>query len=293
MATVNVTSSEIPLIVIVGPTASGKSSVAIELAELYNGEIICADSRTIYKNMDIGTAKPSSADQSRVPHWGLDIVTPGEPFSAADFKAYAVQKIIEIRARGHVPFLVGGTGLYVDGVVFDYQFGPIADPTLRSELEARTLLELYNYCTQHNITLPENDQNKRYVIRAIEQKNINSMRSRQPINNCIIVGIATDTAKLRNQIKKRSEQLFDDGVVNEAKMLGELYGWESEAMTGNIYRLAHAYLSGSITQNDFRVKNEIADWRLAKRQLTWLRRNHFIQWMPLDMVKNYIAGRLA
>ena len=284
---------EPPLIVIVGPTASGKSSVAVELAELHNGEIICADSRTIYKNMDIGTAKPGSVDQSRVPHWGLDIVTPGESFSAADFKAYAVQKIIEIRARGHVPFLVGGTGLYVDGVVFDYQFGPVADPRIRAELEANTLQELHNYCTQHNITLPENDQNKRYVIRAIEQKNITNKRSQLPINNCIIVGIATDTVKLRNQIKKRSEQLFDDGVVNEAKMLGELYGWESEAMTGNIYRLARAYLSGSITQNDFRVKNEIADWHLAKRQLTWLRRNQFIQWMPLATVKNYIAGRLA
>ena len=293
MEPINVTSSEKPLIVIVGPTASGKSSVAVELAELYDGEIICADSRTIYKNMDIGTAKPSSADQSRVPHWGLDIVAPGEPFSAADFKAYAVQKIIEIRARGHVPFLVGGTGLYVDGVVFDYQFGPVADPALRVQLEAKTLSELHNYCIQHNITLPENDQNKRYVIRAIEQKNITSKRSQQPINNCIIVGIATDSVKLRNQIKIRSEQLFDDGVVNEAKMLGELYGWENEAMTGNIYRLAHAYLSGSITQNDFRIKNEIADWHLAKRQLTWLRRNQFIQWMPLEMVKNYIAGRLA
>ena len=293
MATVNVTSSEKPLIVIVGPTASGKSSVAIELAELYNGEIICADSRTIYKNMDIGTAKPSSADQSRVPHWGLDIVTPGEPFSAADFKDYTVQKIIEIRARGHVPFLVGGTGLYVDGVVFDYRFGPVADPTLRAQLEAKKLPELHNYCIQYNITLPKNDRNKRYVIRAIEQKNINSKRLQQPIKNCIIVGIATENVKLREQIIKRSEQLFNDGAVNEAKILGELYGWESEAMTGNIYRLAHAYLSGSITQNDFRIKNEIADWRLAKRQLTWLRRNQFIQWMPLDMVKNYIAGRLA
>ena len=141
--------------------------------------------------------------------------------------------------------------------------------------------------------MPENDQNKRYVIRAIEQKNITSKRSQQPINNCIIVGIATDSVKLRNQIKIRSEQLFDDGVVNEARMLGELYGWENEAMTGNIYRLAHAYLSGSLTHNELRIKNETADWRLAKRQLTWLRRNQFIQWMPLEMVKNYIAGRLA
>ena len=292
-ATLKQLKNELPLIVIVGPTASGKSSVAIELAEQYGGEIICADSRTIYKNMDIGTAKPSSADQSRVPHWGLDIVTPGESFSAADFKAYAVQKIIDIRSRGHVPFLVGGTGLYVDGVIFDYQFGPVADPKIRAELEVKTLSELHNYCIQNNIKLPENDKNKRYVIRAIEQGSINNQGPKQLINNCIIVGIATESAVLRKRIKKRSEQLFEDGVVNEAKTLGKLYGWESEAMTGNIYRLARDYLGGSISQNDFRTKFEIADWHLAKRQLTWLRRNRFIQWMPLDTVKNYIAGLLA
>ena len=292
-ATLKQLKNELPLIVIVGPTASGKSSVAIELAEQYGGEIICADSRTIYRNMNIGTAKPSSLDQSRVPHWGLDIVTPGESFSAADFKAYAVQKIIDIRSRGHVPFLVGGTGLYVDGVIFDYQFGPVADPKIRAELEAKTLQELHNYCIQNNITLPENNQNKRYVIRVIEQKNITNKRSQLPINNCIIVGITTESAVLRKRIKKRSEQLFEDGVVNEAKTLGKLYGWESEAMTGNIYRLARDYLRGSISQNDFRTKFEIADWHLAKRQLTWLRRNRFIQWMPLDTVKSYIAGLLA
>src|SRR5215216_6778680 len=111
-----------PLITIVGPTASGKTSLAVELAEQFGGEIICADSRTVYRGMDIGTAKPSKADQKRVPHWGIDLVDPDQKFSAADFKVYANQKIKEIRARGHIPFLVGGTGLYVDAVIFDYQF---------------------------------------------------------------------------------------------------------------------------------------------------------------------------
>lgn len=282
-----------PLIVIVGPTASGKSGIAIELAEQYNGEIICADSRTIYKGMDIGTAKPSRADQARVPHWGLDLVMPGEPFSAADFKAYAVQKIAEIRARGHVPFLVGGTGLYVDSVIFDYEFGPPADLEKRAELERMTLQELHNYCIQHNISLPENDQNKRYVIRAIEQKGISGKRLDAPINNCIIVGITTDREQLRERIQLRSEQLFDDGVVLEAKTLGEIYGWENEAMTGNIYRLAHAYLDKLMTAGELKFRNETADWQLAKRQLTWFKRNQFIEWLPLDQVKNYIAGHLA
>lgn len=283
----------LPLIVITGPTASGKSGIAIELAEQYTGEIICADSRTIYKGMDIGTAKPSLEDQARVPHWGLDIVMPNEPFSAADFKAYALQKIAEIRSRGHVPFLVGGTGLYIDSVIFDYQFGPPADLEKRAELERMSLEDLHNYCIQYNILLPENDQNKRYVIRAIEQKDISGKRSDDPIVNCIIVGIATDKEQLRKRIKERSEQLFENGVVQEAKMLGDMYGWGGEAMTGNVYRLAHDYLNEEITFDELRMKNETADWRLAKRQLTWLKRNRFMIWMPLSEVKNYIANRLG
>ena len=284
---------DLPLIVIAGPTASGKSNMAIELAEQYGGEIICADSRTIYEHMDIGTAKPSREDQARVPHWGLDIVQPDETFSAADFKKYAFQKIDEIRARGHVPFLVGDTGLYVDGVIFDYQFGPAADLEKRAELEHMSVDDLYKYCIQNNITLPENEKNKRYLIRAIERKNTSGTRLMTPINNCIIVGITTEKDDLRARIAKRSEQLFDDGVVEEAKMLGEKYGWETQSMTGNIYRLAHAFLNNEITQQEFKLRNETADWQLAKRQLTWLKRNKFITWLQLDEVKKYIARVLV
>ena len=122
---------QLPLVVIVGPTASGKTGLAIELAEKYNGEIICADSRTIYRGMDIGTAKPTLKERQGVVHWGLDLVEPGEAFSAADFKAYADDKIANIRSREKVPFLVGGTGLYIDAVIFNYQFGTTADPVLR------------------------------------------------------------------------------------------------------------------------------------------------------------------
>jgi len=287
------TLKDLPLIVIAGPTASGKSNMAIELAEQYGGEIICADSRTIYAGMDIGTAKPSREDQARIPHWGLDIVQPNETFSAADFKKYAVQKIEEVRARGHVPFLVGGTGLYVDGVIFDYQFGPAADPMIRAEFEHMSVDDLYKYCIQNNITLPENEKNKRYLIRAIERKNTSGTRLMTPINNCIIVGITTEKEELRARIAKRSEQLFEDGVVEEAKLLGEKYGWEIQSMTGNIYRLAHAFLNNEITQDEFKFRNETADWQLAKRQLTWLKRNEFITWLQLGEVKKYIAGVLV
>lgn len=285
--------SEKPLIVIVGPTASGKTSLAVEMAERFNGEIICADSRTVYKEMDIGTAKPSAEDQARVPHWGLDLVEPNERFTAADFKSYAEWKIREIRARGNVPFMVGGTGLYVDAVLFDYQFGAPADDQLREKLNTLSIDELHQYCTEHNVKLPENAFNKRYVIRAIEQKNINTKRRHEPISTSIIVGITTNRDELRTRIALRTEQLFEDGVVEEAIILGKKYGWDSEAMTGNIYPLIQLYLEGQLTEAELKEKFTTSDWRLAKRQLTWLKRNEFIRWLPLTEAKLYIQSVLA
>lgn len=284
---------ELPLIVIVGPTASGKTSLALELAEKYNGEIICADSRTIYKGMDIGTAKPTPEERARVVHWGLDLVEPGESFSAADFKRYADDKIADIRHRGRVPFLVGGTGLYVDAVIYNYQFGSAANVELRQELEQLSIVQLHEYCINNNVELPENKQNKRYVIRAIEQKSVNHKRNDTLGDNIIVVGIATDREVLRTRIQVRTEQLFDNGVVDEATMLGKKYGWESEAMTGNIYPLAHRYLVGELTLQEIKDKNTTLDWRLAKRQLTWLRRNKEVKWLSLTDARAYLEGVLA
>jgi tRNA dimethylallyltransferase len=282
-----------PLVVIVGPTASGKTSLAIDVAKRVGGEIICADSRTVYKGMDTGTAKPTADEQQEVPHWGLDLVEPDQRFTAADFKKYADQKITEIMARGNIPFLVGGTGLYIDAVIFDYQFGAPADPEQRSTLENMTLEELHGYCIKHNISLPQNDKNKRYVIRAIEQKSINEKRRKSPLPSTIIVGIATDTNELRTKIERRAEQLFNSGVVEEAKKLGEMYGWEHESMTGNIYPLCHEYIEGRMSLEEAKDKFKVLDWRLAKRQITWLRRNPHIQWFSPIEAKNFLLTSLA
>ena len=107
----------LPLIVILGPTASGKTGYAINLAQRIDGEIVCADSRTVYRGMDVGTAKPTKCEQEMVPHWGLDLAEPNERFTLYDFQQYAYTKIAEIRGRQHVPMLVGGTGLYIDSVI--------------------------------------------------------------------------------------------------------------------------------------------------------------------------------
>ncbi|NCO10769.1 tRNA (adenosine(37)-N6)-dimethylallyltransferase MiaA [Candidatus Saccharibacteria bacterium] len=282
----------LPLIVIVGPTASGKSSLAMEIASQYNGEIICSDSRTIYKGMDIGTAKPSREDRAKVPHWGLDIVEPGEQFSAADFQSYAKKKVEEIRSRGNIPLMVGGTGLYIDGVVYDYNFGQ-ARPELREALSSLSDDDLKNYCVNNNIELPENDKNRRYVIRAIEQNGINSKRLSALIPNTLVVGIATNPEELKARIEARAEQLFANGVVQEAILLGEKYGWDSEAMTGNIYKLARKYLDGEFDEAELLQKFVTSDWRLAKKQRTWFKRNPDIHWGTPAELHAYLDNILS
>lgn len=277
-----------PLIVIVGPTASGKTKLSIELAKKYNGEIICADSRTVYEGMDIGTAKPTKLEQAVIPHWGLDLVSPDEKFTASDFKEYATAKITDIRQRGKVPFLVGGTGLYIDAVIFDFQFGPTSNESFREKMQLLTIEELHEYCKNNNIKLPENYKNKRYVIRAIELRNTEPQRRKTLINNTYVVGITTKKSELKSRIMQRAKELFANGVIEEAATIGVKYGWTSQAMTGNIYRLCHDYLNNKIAYNDLFQKFVTQDWRLAKRQLTWFSRNPYIHWLESKRVVQYI-----
>ena len=156
-----------------------------------------------------------------------------------------------------------------------------------------SLEELHNYSKEHNILLPKNNQNKRYVIRAIEQGGINNKRSDTPSSNTIIVGITTDKVLLRQRIKDRAQTLFNSGMVEEARQLAHQYGWDNEAMTANIYRLVKQYDDGNMNYSQLFDKFVTADWRLAKRQLTWLKRNPYIHWLPLSSAYDYIAQRLA
>jgi len=206
-------------VVIVGPTASGKTNLAIKLAQKFNGEIISADSRAIYKGMDIGTAKPTADDRSQVKHWGIDLVEPDERFTVADFQKYANKKIAEIRARGKVPFLVGGSGLYVDSIIFDYEFGNDADQKLRTQLDKMTVEELQNYCKKYNIILPENHKNKRYLVRAIERQNVVKNTRQKIRDDVIVVGILVDGDELRKRLEIRSERMFCDELYGETKKL--------------------------------------------------------------------------
>lgn len=285
--------SQLPLVVIMGPTASGKTKLAIELAEQFNGEIICADSRTIYADMNIGTAKPTEFERKKVQHWGLDLINPNEKYSAAEFKSYADQKIIEIRGRGHVPFLVGGSGLYIDSVLFDFEFGKSVDEKMRLKLQQMSLNELTELCNKQGITLPENHKNKRYVIRAIENRGVIKNELKTLKYNSIVVGITTDKSILNDRIEQRIDNMVSDGVIEEGEAVLDKYGWDCEPLGSGIYNLIKQYLKHDITLDELKQNCAQSDRRLAKKQITWMKRNKFIHWFSLSDAKIYISQQLA
>ncbi len=281
-----------PLIVVTGPTGSGKTGLAIELATKYNGEIICADSRTIYKGMDIGTAKPTREEQAEVPHHLLDVVEPGERFTVHDFQRLARQAIVEIRTRGHIPFLVGGTGLYVDSVVLDYEFAD-DNAEIRQYLSAKTVEELQSMIKNQQLVMPLNSQNKRHLVQVLATNGGASSANIEPAPSTYVVAIATEKAILEQKIVARARDMFAAGVLDEARRLGEKYGWQSEAMTGNIYPILHRVIGGEITKQQAIELFVIRDRQLAKRQATWLRRHSFVQWKTLDEAHAYLENILS
>jgi tRNA dimethylallyltransferase len=280
--------------VIVGPTASGKTALGVRLAKRFGGEIISADSRAIYRGLNIGTAKPTLEEREGIPHWGIDIVGPDERFTVVDFQRYARRVIDEIRGRGHIPFLVGGTGLYIDSVVYEYQFPDTKpDPEARHQLESLSLEELYEYCTKNNIPLPENKRNKRYVVNNILRKGRDYKRSTMSPTDAIIVGIATERKQLWTKITDRAQAMWRSGLVGEATSEAKRYGWGSSAMSGTTYKVVKQYIDGAFDELAAIERIAILDRQLAKRQLTWLRRNEHIVWLDSHEVYTYIARMLA
>lgn len=266
-----------PLIAVVGPTASGKSALAMRIAKLYNGEIIAADSRTVYRGMDIGTAKPTKKDQQEVPHHLLDVVDPDQSFNAAEFKRLAVRAIADIESRGRLPILVGGTGLYIDAVLFDYGFESRADPEVRERLQNLSVEELQQICRQKNITIPVNSQNKRHLVRAIETGGRQAHRKELRANT-LVVGITTKREKLRDRITKRAHEMVEEGVIEEVERLGAQYRWRGEALKGNIYRIFKGVKGGEKPLHEAIEEFVRSDMALAKRQMTWFRRHPHIVW---------------
>jgi tRNA dimethylallyltransferase len=272
------TSQKPELLVIVGPTASGKSDLALKIAEEYNGEIIAADSRTIYKGMDVGTAKPTIKEQGKVPHWGIDWVEPGQIFSAYQFKKYAQQKINEIQKRGKLPLLVGGSGLYIDAVIFDFEFVDAADPGIRTRLEQMSTEQLKDYIKTQKYPMPENKNNRRHLVRTIEREGkTGSKRSLK--DNIVIIGLLPPADVLKSRIYERAESYFANGLLQETKNLLDKYNEESIGKTNGIAYLASLkLLKKEITKDEALELVKGQEWQYARRQRTWFKRNKFIHW---------------
>lgn len=282
--------AEPPLIVIVGPTASGKTGLAIELAKKLNGEIICADSRTVYRDMNIGTAKPTIAEMNSVSHYMLDLVNPNERFTLWNFQQLAKQKIAEIRARGKTPFLVGGSGLYVDSIIFDYKLKEKTDDSQRQKLDRMSVDDLLTMIKLQHIELPSNYQNKRHLVRAIEQGGVNRKRRSEPINT-FVVGITTKKEILEQRICHRSKKMLDGGLVDEVKYLIDNYGPDCEPFNNNLYGEVKKFINGEIkTEAELIGRMTTVDRQLAKKQLTWFRSNNYIEWLSLEEAVPYVTN---
>ena len=281
---------ELPLIVILGPTASGKTAYAIRLARLIGGEVICADSRTVYRGMDIGTAKPTEPERAGVPHWGLDLIEPDQRYSLYDFQRYAMAKIAEIRQRQHVPLLVGGSGLYINSVIYDYRLaGGDYDPTTRAELEKLPSDELRQLAIRRGAKLPRDLDNKRRLIRSLETGGVS--------NNCgylsgqtMVIGIAVDKEKLSQRISERAEQMLERGLIDEAERLIARYGMV-EPLRRNAYGVVAKYLTGQIYEAELIEQISVKDRQLVKKQLTWWRNPRWasdIMWRTLPELTNQL-----
>lgn len=267
-----------PLIVVVGETSSGKSDLALRLAREFDGEIIAADSWTVRREADIGSAKPSPEDQAAVPHHLIDVAGPDEDFTAAVFKDLALEAIEDISRRGKLPIMVGGTGLYIDGVLYDYGFLPAGDRRAREELNTLSVAELEQKIIDMGLDFGDVDRrNKRRLIRLIETNG--AKPASQPLRgNTLIIGIKTDSDTLKERVTARTDAMIASGLEDEVRGLAERYGWDCEALKGINYAQWKVYFEGRETLAETRQKLIKANLDLAKRQRTWFKRNKSIQW---------------
>ncbi len=270
-----------PLIAIIGPTAVGKTALSIQLAEKFNGEIVSADSRQVYRGMDIGTAKPTHAEQRRVRHHLLDLVNPGEEFTLVQYQHLAYVVIAEIHSRMRVPFLVGGSGLYVRAVL-----DGLSIPRVAPDLERRATLEnepgvlLYRRLKQLDPRAAAriDPRNKRRVIRALEVceasgRPISALQThRSPDYHLLRIGLTMPRAQLYDRINARVDAMIAAGLVDEVgRLIGQGYDLDTPAMSGLGYRQIAPYVQGEATLDEAVRLLKRDTRRFVHHQYSWFR----------------------
>lgn len=282
------------LIVILGPTASGKTELAIKLAKKFKGEIISADSRQIYKEMNIGTSKPTKQEMKTIPHHLVDVVKPNQDFNVAIFKKLALKKIKNIQKRKKIPLLVGGTGLYISSIVNNIDFPKIpANKKVREKLEKKTteeLFKIYKKLDPKGSKLIEKE-NKRRLIRAIEVCKATNKpywqqrtKKEQPFD-ILEIGIRINKKELNNKISKRTEKMFKLGLEKEIKKLIKKYKWIPSLQTIG-YQEWKDYFNKKINKEEVKDLINLHTIQFTKRQMTWFKRDKKINW-----INNYIQAQ--
>lgn len=298
------------ILVILGPTASGKTDLGIALAKKFNGEIISADSRQVYKKMDVATAKPAGKREGGVyvvngiPHYLLDIIDPADDFSLADFKALALKHIREILRRRKLPIIVGGTGLYIWSIVDNLNIPKVApDKNLRVELEKKNLAELVELFKRID---PRSAQkvdlkNPRRVLRALEvvitsgESFFAQRKKAKPLFDVLQIGIELPRPELRQRIEARVDRQIEQGLVKEVRELAKRYNWNLPSMSGIGYKQMGYYLRGekSLAEAIEILKQDTKKY--AKRQVTWFKRDKRICWIEavgLNRAEELVRGFL-
>lgn len=285
------TEKKIKILVIGGPTGSGKSDLAVRLAEQVGGEIVNADSMQIYRGMDIGTAKPSAEERARVPHHLLDIISPEQNFTASDFRRKAAAAIADINSRGMKPIVVGGTGLYIRALLEGLVDSPTGDPELRkqfAEVPGEELLQrLFLVDPETASRLHQNDRVR--ITRALEVfsqtgRPISAFRSEHAFSgayyDALKMAIKVERQELYGRIDRRVEQMLRDGLVGEVRSLvASGYDLELKSMRAIGYKEIFAHLAGEITLDEAVTLIKRDSRRYAKRQMTWFSKENEIYWL--------------
>lgn len=308
------------LAVLIGPTAVGKTKLSIELAKRLNGKIISGDSMQIYRGMDIGTAKIKKEEMEGIPHYLIDIKDPDESFSVAEFQELVREKISEISSRGSLPMIVGGTGLYIQSVIYDYQFSDApSDDEFRKKLEQKAAIKgndaLFQELKKIDPVSAEkiHPNNIRRVIRALEiyyctGKTMSEYQRKQDpkiLYQTAIVGLTMERDQLYDRINKRVDMMIAEGLVEEAERFFRAGLRNCQSIQAIGYKELYDYFDGRISLEEAVENLKQNSRRYAKRQLTWFRNKMNVEWFDMtgvddstklakkiDEISDYIEGKL-
>lgn len=297
------------VVAIVGPTASGKTSLSIVLAQTFGGEIVSADSRQIYCGMTIGTAKPSREELATIPHHMIDIKNPDEEYSVADYKRDALAAVNNIIARGKLPIIAGGTGLYVRVLIDNFDIPTIkADPRLRAELEQEIKEKGLEALFKRLVALdPEaayvvDPKNPRRVVRALEvaittgEPFTAQRKMNEPLFDALMIGLELPPEILRERIDRRIDEMMRDGLEGEVRELIKKYGADEIAFDAIGYREIIGYLNGAVSLSNAIADMKMNTWHYAKRQITWFKKDKNVRWIKNSdeaaaLVKNFLKKK--